>query len=152
MYREVDKAYIGKLEDHNSEVLAKLAADGDIDLQLEYMAEESGKPRRKKQACVLRVILYGPENISDDVGEFLTRCGHYLQDPFGCNRNVPYLNPQRLSSLEGHLPMTYELQQEHNNEFDSFEGVIDDVLAHFETTEVLAPSDTPSSLRTKLHV
>ncbi|KAF2178931.1 hypothetical protein K469DRAFT_597911 [Zopfia rhizophila CBS 207.26] len=152
IHRRVDGSNIGTLEDHASEVLAKLAADGQIELQLDYTTEESGKARRKTAVYFLRVILYGPETLADDVGDFTTKCGYYLQDPSGCARNVPYLNPQRLSSLDGCLPMTFDLHQEQHHRIDKFTRAADDILANFETTEVLVQAETPCALRTKLQV
>ena len=152
IHRRVDGSVIGTLEDHASEVLAKLAADGQIELQLDYTTEESGKAQRKKAVCFFQVILYGPERLADDVGDFIIKCGYYLQDPSGCARNVPYLNPQRLSSLDGCFPMTFDLQQEQHYRIDEFTRAADDILTNFKTTEVLAQAETPCALRTELQM
>ena len=150
VHRRVDGSNIGRLEDCASEVMAKLAADGEIELQLDYTTEESEKSRRKTAAYFLQVILYGPKRLADDVGDFIAKCGYYLQDPLGCARNVPYLNPQRLSSLDGCLPMTFDLQQERHYRIEEFTRSADDILANFETTEVFEKAKTPCALRTNL--
>ena len=147
-----DGSNIGTLGGYASEVLAKLSADDQIELQLDYTTEESGKTQRKTTVCSLQAILYGPGRLADDVGDFITKCGYFLQDPLGCAKNVPYLNPQRLSSLDGCLPMTFELHQEQHLRVDEFTRAANDILANFETTEVLAQTETPSVLRTKLQV
>ncbi|KAF2728990.1 hypothetical protein EJ04DRAFT_83930 [Polyplosphaeria fusca] len=152
IHRRVDGSSIGTLEDHASQVLPKLAADGQIELQLGYTTEDAGKARRKTAVYFLQVILYGPDNLANDVGDFITKCGYYLQDPLGCARNVPYLNPQRLSSLDECLPMTFDLQREQHPCISEYTRAADDILTNFETTEVLPQAKTPCALRTKLQV
>lgn len=57
--------------------------------------------------CSLDIILYGPKVLSEPICEFIDESneyledGHklYLQDPVGCERNVPYCNPHRLPPL-----------------------------------------------------
>lgn len=63
-----------------------------------------GRTRRSS----LNIILYGPADLSGPIFDFVQECNDhlddetkiYLQDPVGCDRNVPYCNPQRLPPLD----------------------------------------------------
>lgn len=60
--------------------------------------------------CTLSVIVYGPKNMCENVGDFFQEIDMYLQDPKCCNLNVKYCNPHRLSSLNlDECPMTSDL-------------------------------------------
>jgi hypothetical protein len=141
------------LEEAAAENLAKLAADGELELQLSLSAEnEEGTVPHSEVAGFLEVVLYGPKSRADNVGAFVGRCGHYLQDPANCARNVPYLNPQRLASVDGHLPMTFDLQKIQDYSVDNFTKVTSDLLCNFETTNEIALTHTPCALRTQLRM
>ena len=56
----------------------------------------------------LSIIIYGPLRTFEEVGDYLDSCEIYLQDPKGCDRNVRYRNPQRLSGLSPHAPFTID--------------------------------------------
>lgn len=43
--------------------------------------------------------MYGPIELFDDIGEYFEENEIFIQDPKGCNRDVRYCNPHRLSSL-----------------------------------------------------
>ncbi len=49
--------------------------------------------------CEVSIILYGPRDLAENVGEFFQDLDMYLQDPDGCDWDVIYYNPHRLSSL-----------------------------------------------------
>lgn len=60
--------------------------------------------------CELSIIIYGPKELLDDVGEFFQDLEMYLQDPKDCEWDVKYCNPHRLSSLNiNDCPMTSSL-------------------------------------------
>ncbi|KAL9065695.1 MAG: hypothetical protein Q9157_007390 [Trypethelium eluteriae] len=151
VYHCSDGNLIGTLDAHAAEALSKLETDGQIGLQLCYsISTETRLNRRGKASGLLEVILYGPKGRADDVGDFVAKCGHYLQEPLGCDRNVPYCNPHCLSSLDGSLPMTFHLREEQPPVLQKLIRQTKDVLAHFETSEALKETDTPSTLRTQL--
>lgn len=142
---------MGSLDSHAAELLSKITADQQFELQYSYrLKSEIDKGQQGSIVGRLDVILYGPKGRADDIGDFLGRSGYYLQDPSGCYRNVPYLNPQCLSSLNGHLKMTFDLCDEQEYHVDEFSRENVDLLADFETTENLAETPTPSALRTEL--
>ncbi|OIW26473.1 hypothetical protein CONLIGDRAFT_620305 [Coniochaeta ligniaria NRRL 30616] len=49
--------------------------------------------------CSLSITMYGPMELFDEVGDFFEANDIFIQDPKGCNREVRYCNPHRLSSL-----------------------------------------------------
>ncbi|PSN67187.1 hypothetical protein BS50DRAFT_573926 [Corynespora cassiicola Philippines] len=48
--------------------------------------------------CLLEIIVYGPFNLSEEIGEWFQQFEVYLQDPRVCLLDARYCNPQRLSS------------------------------------------------------
>jgi hypothetical protein len=82
----------------------------------------------------------------------MTQAGCYLDDPVGCDRNVPYMNPQYLCSLHEEPSMTFELSQLQHSLVENSAQASRDILSGFETTEDLDLSDTPTALRTKLQM
>ena len=60
--------------------------------------------------CELSIIVYGPEELLNNVGEFFQDLDMYLQDPKDCCWDVKYCNPHRLSSSDiNSCPMTSSL-------------------------------------------
>jgi hypothetical protein len=86
------------------------------------------------------------------VGEFMTQAGCFLDDPVGCDRNVPYMNPQCLFSLHERPPTTFELFQLPNPHIENFTRATIDVLSGFETTDDFELTANPTALRTGLQV
>lgn len=154
LYFGTGDALVGRLGDYGGELLGKLVADDELILQYTLssapLARTTGKRSTQNTSQFLGVIMYGPRRRFSDVGDFMTRAGCYLEDPVGCDRNVPYMNPQCLFSLYESPPMTFgllSLQQPHVGDFtrDSL-----DVLSGFETTDDFEPSAKPTALRTEL--
>jgi SWI/SNF-related matrix-associated actin-dependent regulator of chromatin subfamily A3 len=54
----------------------------------------------------LNVIIYGPVSLEKTVGDFMTSCQMYLQDPLCCDHSVVYRNPHIMSSETGETIMT----------------------------------------------
>jgi len=150
--RTSDGANVGLLEDHASKCLFKLIEDGGVDIQLMLNCTSISSKKQRGQTIVTAfAILYGPDSLIDDIGEFVFKCGYTLQQPSHCNRNVLYRNPHCLASLYCDPPMTFSLQKIHLLPSSEVFSPPLGMLADFETTEVLPMSATPSSLRTTLH-
>jgi hypothetical protein len=92
----------------------------------------------------LGVTIYGPRRRLSEVGDVMTQIGCYLNDPVGCDRNVPYVNPQCLFSLHEQPPMTFDLVQMQRT------GASLDVLAGFETSDSFELAASPIALHTEL--
>jgi SWI/SNF-related matrix-associated actin-dependent regulator of chromatin subfamily A3 len=94
----------------------------------------------------LSIIVYGPMEIYDDIGDFFQDCDLYLQDPIECDRDVPYRNPHRLSGRDRDVPMTSVFGRE-------VVDVLSEQPDNFETlfTSIDLPEmDTPQMLETSL--
>jgi hypothetical protein len=64
------------------------------------------KEKKQQPRVSLSVIIYGPFELHEDVGESFTECQLYLQDPIHCDRDVKYLNPHILSDTTQEPVMT----------------------------------------------
>lgn len=145
---------VGQLGDHLGAILTTLANDGEIILQLALSkspiaTELIVKPPRGA-TWFLGITLYGPQRVLGEVGDFVNKCGCFLEDPVNCDRNVPYLNPQLLSSIHEDPPMTFDLPQLQQPNVQDFSRASADVLAGFETTDPIEEAANPTSLRTTL--
>ncbi len=144
---------IGKTDDHTSEILKRILADPELVSQLilrkEALVSDNQTKSKRRLVGYLSIILYGPRAYLASVGDFMTACGRNLEDPVGCDRNVPYLNPQCLFSMHENPPMTFELSQSFHEEVEGTTHY-SDILAGFETTDTLFETRTPDLLRTKL--
>ena len=154
MLDSTSKRAIGHVDSRVGQILEILAADGELALQLglsacPIAAEPVTKPSRVA-THYLRIVIYGPRHRLGDVGYFVTQCSLYLEDPVGCDRNVPYMNPQCLFSFHEHLTMTFDLPQLLRQTFGGFTRTSSDILSEFETTDSIEESSDPKALRTSL--
>lgn len=70
----------------------------------------SGDPAGGDASVTLCVIIYGPESLSGEIGDWLAGYQLYLQDPIHCDRNVPYENPHLLRGDDEEPVMTFSLE------------------------------------------
>jgi len=104
--------------------------------------------------CEVSIIIYGPRALMGNVGEFFQEVNMYLQDPDGCDSDVRYCNPHRLSSLNiNDCPMTSELGRpgtELNQAmFQNIPGE-SDVLDVFNAHQDLPEAPQPAVIRSLL--
>ncbi|KAK6335580.1 alpha-1,6-mannosyltransferase, variant 2 [Orbilia brochopaga] len=101
-------------------MLKEILSEQSLQLQAKCSFKE-GNPGSKKRtkylplyvSCSISIILYGPADLLDEIGEFFQSYETYLQDPQGCALNVKYCNPHRLSCTDlASCPMTFELGQQ----------------------------------------
>jgi len=150
--RRNDHGIVGKLDKDIIETLGKLA-DECIEFQFAYVVRRDGNAtQRRRNVGLLDMILYGPKRMADAVGRFMEDCGYCLQDPYDCDRNVPYINPHRLSSLFNDPPMTHAMQQPRQEVVETPTNAAIDALANFETSEQFEVTMTPSALITELQL
>ncbi|KAH8160523.1 hypothetical protein CIB48_g7728 [Xylaria polymorpha] len=148
--RTSDGTHVGKLEDRATQCLLKLGDEEDVEIQFMFksIAGQTYSNRQPRRVESASAIIYGPEELSDDAGEFLDRCNYVLQDPFGCERNVPYKNPHCLSTLFETPRMTFEL---HNPNPKQNTFTLSGSLKALETTDDLPEWPQPAALKTELH-
>ena len=151
---EHDKQIVGSIRDElHVEILQTLQNQSCLRLQM-YCQVKSGSAVRTQARinihaqCKLSVIIYGRGQDSDKVGDYLQACRFYLQDPEHWDRDVLYVNPHCLSSLEGGIRLTSSMRMPASTEenihdprdiFDSLSGVTD-----------LEETETPTIMKTPL--
>lgn len=110
----------GKFDSEYVEIVRALLNEGELRIQAmcslrDHHLEKLAKKQRYgliSVPCTVSVIIYGPERLINEVGEFFQDVEMYLQDPKGCDMNTKYCNPHRLSSLHiNDCPMTFELNR-----------------------------------------
>ncbi|EXJ71754.1 uncharacterized protein A1O5_05564 [Cladophialophora psammophila CBS 110553] len=98
----------GCLEERTAKILATLAGESRVAFQIYgYVTKRrantkdaKGKSGQNDLQYLLNAIIYGPRELGQGIGDFLVKCKMFLQDPLGCDRDVPYLNPHLLSRTE----------------------------------------------------
>ncbi|TVY46997.1 putative SWI/SNF-related matrix-associated actin-dependent regulator of chromatin subfamily A member 3-like [Lachnellula occidentalis] len=156
-----DSAF-GELKDRIAQIIYNINTEQDIKFQIYCRATNkrasnlkkgSRKPGANELQYVMNAIIYGPEELCDSVGEYLTKCGICLQTPLLCDRDVPYQNPQVLCRAK-ELVTTFSLRDNNsatevakvltsNSIFSALTSNVDD---HLEVTEA------PSVIATPLYV
>lgn len=97
-----------------SKVLRELHGLEDVTMQaacystLELPRQPSSSSNTSRSGSAFRrwhlnIIIFGPEEVVDVVGHYLSRNQIYLQDPVDCEREVLYRNPHMISRGEGRV-------------------------------------------------
>jgi SWI/SNF-related matrix-associated actin-dependent regulator of chromatin subfamily A3 len=126
-----------------------------IDLQLFCKAEISRQPTTYKTlkssycSAYVSVIIYGPLDLFEDIGKYFEDHALYLQDPRGCDRNVPYRNPHCLWSEDEVVPLTLDLAQQPVYLEPARNGL--GLLADLESNDYEDESEAPPALKTVLY-
>ena len=141
----------GVVGPREAQVLYALSQDSQLDMQIFLSPSDNGiKEGRNQRAATLTIIVYGPLDLFDDVGDFFQTCNMYLQDPVGCDRNVRYCNPHRLSGLDVEAPMTLDLDSAHRHmHISEISGNID-LLEGLNAPIDLPETESPPALVTSL--
>ena len=117
-------------------------------------SEKGARRFRCSLPCSLLIIVYGPSSLSDDLGEFFQSYDIYLQDPRGCELDVRYCNPHRLSSMDlPSCPLTSELTLQGTSlaAFNLEEAPQHpDLLAILNSQEDLPEAPQPDAIQTNL--
>ena len=108
------------------------------------------KLKSARIAMQVFVILYGPMDLFEGIGEYLQKCAVYLQDPLHCDRNVLYRNPHRLSEPDGEVRMTQQGSKQQAINIETIQEQ-QDPFAELETTEPQPETEGPSALATALY-
>ena len=144
IYKEV---CVGRFDGRSAEILCVICEDPLVELQLTLTRVK--RPRQRGGLPSLSAILYGPKWLSEDIGTFCQDSEIYLQDPLGCDRDVLYCNPHRLSSDEDACCTTFVLQRASNNVVVT-KLHVSDALDILSIPRVLGEVATPRWLKTEL--
>lgn len=144
----------GCLDPQSAEVMKVLSEDSTIETQILILPSTvllNGKRNQgnSKRIYSVSIIIYGPAEMFDDIGIFFQECGLYLQDPIGCDRNVTYCNPHRLSVPGDQVQLTFDLMQIRGDS-SMHQLHKSDSLDRLITTRELPELETPYLLRTQL--
>lgn len=147
----IDSHVVGNLTAPNAHVISCLQAEALLTLQAYINTNKKPHTKALQEAPHMSVcvILYGPSNLSRDLGEFLDKCDIYLQDPLHCDFNVEYHNPQRLYSPLDQGCTTSQLAHIFDDRSQVYEDLTD-ILSNFNAREDLEEYPNPSVLRTTL--
>lgn len=105
--------------------------------------------RKPDRLPILVANIYGSTDLFEDVGNFLQENDRYLQDPKGCDRNVPYRNPHTMTGLDA-VPQWTSRFDSPLNECEKIKHTTG-LLDGLQTEEVLLESETPPALKTTLY-
>ena len=151
-----DNRFPGRFDERSTEIIEALLDDCTLSLQVVLSPEvlrptmnRKMVPRMAPNELPASLIVYGPMNAHESVGNFFQECELYLQDPIGCDKNVPYCNPHRFGFASDPLCMTFDLRSSQMHakvttisSHDMFDTIFSSVH--------LSECDTPSMLRTSL--
>jgi SWI/SNF-related matrix-associated actin-dependent regulator of chromatin subfamily A3 len=145
---------VGYLDTKSAEVMKVLLEDDVIETQV-FLSSPTAPISGKRNSANCRetgsasVIIYGPIDLFEDIGSFFQACGLYLQDPVGCDRNVQYCNPHRLSAPDAQMQLTFDLGlMSRDVSVRQLQDI--DSLDQFISSKDLPEMDTPHLLRTQL--
>ncbi|KIW10369.1 hypothetical protein PV08_11331 [Exophiala spinifera] len=99
----------------------------------------------------LSVILYGPKNMADPVAEWLDGLKMYLQVPWACDRDVPYINPHCLASGQEAVVYTSKLPSDLVVEESEVRNGGEDPFFDLYNTSIFDLAPQPSAIASKLH-
>ena len=102
------------------------------------------------EAVQISLIVYGPYHEALEVGDWLSRCDLFLQEPKCCDRNVPYCNPQSLSFDDEQHTMTFEIENMRTREEATEYCQPLNLLAELDEND-LEEAEQPRDIATRLH-
>lgn len=132
-----------------SEVLVELSATRVEDKQTRSTATPV---KSLPLACkfALAVIIYGPKEVADDVGDWLSIMRLHLQTPYSCRLDVPYCNPHKMTDTSAALIMTSQLSAKAVSAQNSL-TCDESIIQKLYTTRSFERASQPALLRTQLH-
>ncbi|KAF2872666.1 hypothetical protein BDV95DRAFT_628251 [Massariosphaeria phaeospora] len=103
---------------------------------------------KSKVSLSFSIVVYGPNDLFEHIGDFLQDHQLYLQDPIECDYNVRYRNPHLLSAFDDEFQWTSDLK----SSVDEYEevGDVPSLLDGLHTEELLPETETPHNIVTPL--
>lgn len=108
------------------------------------------KAKKKTSQSLVNAIIYGPEELCEEVGKYLTKCGIFLQDPLQNDRDVIYKNPHILSRDEEVVlisELTIDTSDAQSKGFDSS----GDLFSQLSKDDHLSLTEAPDVISTELY-
>ncbi|PTB57662.1 hypothetical protein M431DRAFT_346954 [Trichoderma harzianum CBS 226.95] len=115
-----DASIKGRIDPEFAYIIDALLDEKELELEITCFTDamQSSKTRFTtpfSTPCRLKVTLFGPVSLFEEVGSFFEDHNLYLQDPVNCSRNALYRNPHKLSVDCGPDLWTSDLDREHSN-------------------------------------
>jgi SWI/SNF-related matrix-associated actin-dependent regulator of chromatin subfamily A3 len=110
----------------------------------------SKKSGSRISQSLINAIIYGPEELCEPVGEYLTKCGIFLQDPVQNDRDVVYRNPHILSRSE-EVVLISELTIETSDSQAKGLDNPQDLFSGLSKDDHLSLTEAPRSVYTELY-
>lgn len=113
-----DASVKGQIDPGFAYITDALLDEKELELEIACSIDATISPKTKftmplSTSCRLKVTLFGPVSLFEEVGSFFEDHNLYLQDPVSCSRNVIYRNPHKLSVDRGPDLWTSDLDKEH---------------------------------------
>jgi hypothetical protein len=156
--RQDNREIYGNIDERTSKILKTLRAQAGITLQLyspsritQNVAKTTKGSTIQTTGPSLHVIIYGPAELFDAVGDFAAECGIYLQDPLYCDKTVQYRNPHLLSGLEEKPIMTHALCPKDDVSLQVEQtSPLPDLFSLLNCDNSLPEASTPTAIQTEL--
>jgi SWI/SNF-related matrix-associated actin-dependent regulator of chromatin subfamily A3 len=157
LYLDKDEVF-GELDDRTTKILVSMGREKGINFQIycRSVARTTILGKRKNHKGIpqgsrflMNVVLYGPDELYNVVGKYLTKCGIHLQDP-QCDRDLVYRNPHVLFESEG-VVMTSSLREICNP--SAVEDMIneEDIFSKLSSDDHLSLTEAPDAIQTILY-
>jgi hypothetical protein len=138
----------GLLDETSLDLHASCALDSSQTLEL-----QKGPRALATVPCTLEITIYGPKDLSDELGSWFDDYQIFLQDPRECHRDVPYCNPHRLSLQDfSSAQLLSEVIAQSSNALQleaipQQPDLLDDLNSHEDLEEASQPSTIKRELR-----
>jgi SWI/SNF-related matrix-associated actin-dependent regulator of chromatin subfamily A3 len=113
-------------------------------------AKGSKKSGSRISQTLINAIVYGPEELCEPVGEYLTKCGIFLQDPVQNDRDVVYKNPHILSRSEEIILISELVIEASDNQAKGLDSS-QDLFSQLSKDDHLSLTEAPSAVHTGLY-
>ena len=102
--------------------------------------------------CTLDVVVYGPSDLSEEIGSWFEDYDIYLQDPQICHLDARYSNPHRLSSTDpSRCPLLSEVVSQSTTLIQLSEiAKRPDLLSSLGSAQDLEETAQPASIKSTL--
>lgn len=149
----------GKLEDRTAKIFVNLLAEDGVLIQI-YSRNTSRRPTlrvkgskklgSKTSQSLINAIVYGPEALCEPMGEYLTKCGIFLQDPVQNDVDVIYKNPHILLRSEKIVLISELTIETSDNQAKGLENP-HDLFSELSKDDHLSLTEAPSEVSTELY-
>jgi len=149
----------GKLDDRTAKIFTNLLAENGVLIQI-YSRNTPRRPgprgKGSKKAgprtlqSLINAIIYGPDALCQAMGDYLTKCGIFLQDPLQNDRDVVYRNPHILSRSE-EIVLISELKIETSDGQSKGLENPHDLFSELSKDDHLSLTEAPSEVSTELY-